>query len=139
LATIILDNCVKYKVSPNLAFAVAQTESDFNARLVSHNKASVDRGLFQLNSKTFPNYDESDFFDVSFNAAKGIAHLRACLDLGGTDEAGVAIYNAGLRRVEIQMTPPSTYRYVIKIATFAEELRRDFDLEVVQRVLPRSN
>jgi soluble lytic murein transglycosylase-like protein len=41
--------------------------------------------LFQLNSRSFPKLSEREFFDPDLNARYGIAHLRWCLDLGGTE------------------------------------------------------
>ena len=45
----------KYHINPFLIFALIYTESGFRPTAVSLNASSVDRGLFQLNSKTFPN------------------------------------------------------------------------------------
>jgi soluble lytic murein transglycosylase-like protein len=75
----------------------------------------VDRGLFQLNSDSFPNLAEPDFFDPLVNAHYGLAHLRWCIDAGGSEIAGLAMYNAGTGRVRSGATPKVTLDYVSRI------------------------
>lgn len=118
LAKIILQRAEEYDVSPSLAAALSWEESKFNPTAVNKNKSSVDRGLFQLNSKSFPNLAVTDFFNPDINAKYGIAHLRWVMDLGGTDVAGLAMYNAGTNRVKANTTPKATLDYISRILEF---------------------
>jgi hypothetical protein len=55
---------------------------------------------------------EETFFDPRRNAYYGMAHLRWCLDTGGSVVAGLAMYNAGTNRVNAGGTPKKTLDYV---------------------------
>jgi len=113
----ILDNCEKFEVSPALAFALCWEESKFNAQAINrHNRdGSIDRGLFQLNSRSFPNLETIAFFDINTNAYYGISHLRYCLDTGGNDVSALAMYNAGTGRVKSVGAPAVTLNYISRI------------------------
>ena len=91
----ILDSSEKFGVRPSLAFALALEESDFRVDALNRNGGSVDRGLFQLNSKSYPQLGAGDFYDPAINARYGIAHLKSCLDQAGNEVAALAMYNAG--------------------------------------------
>ena len=57
---------------------------------------SVDRGLFQLNSKSYPNLTEDQAFQIETNAKYGIAHIRGALQYwGGNVRKALWAYNAG--------------------------------------------
>ncbi len=118
LARIILKRADEFDVSPSMAAALSWEESKFNPKAVNRNKASIDRGLFQLNSKSFPKLKENDFFNPDLNARYAIAHLRWCLDLAGTDVSALAMYNAGTTRVRSDSTPKKTLDYVSRILEF---------------------
>lgn len=58
----ILEYADLYDISLSLAFSLAFNESRYKVRAVNGNKnASIDRGLFQLNSQAFPGFSEEDF------------------------------------------------------------------------------
>ena len=135
LASLILKRAEEYDVSPSLAAALGWEESRFDPAAVNMNKGSVDRGLFQLNSKSFPKLTERDFFDPEVNARYGIAHLRWCLDLGGTEVSGLAMYNAGTTRVRSDSTPKKTLDYVSRVLAFKSGLDALFAREVGGRWL----
>jgi soluble lytic murein transglycosylase-like protein len=135
LARIILERAEEYDVSPSLAAALGWEESRFDPAAVNKNKGSVDRGLFQLNSKSFPKLAEHEFFDPDLNARYGIAHLRWCLDLGGSEVSGLAMYNAGTTRVRSDSTPKKTLDYVSRVLAFREGLDALFAREVGGRWL----
>ncbi|MCX7655264.1 MAG: transglycosylase SLT domain-containing protein [Treponemataceae bacterium] len=130
LAESILAYCDQFEVPPSLAFALVWEESRFNPRAVNTNKGSVDRGLFQLNSKAFPNLKEQDFFNPDLNARYGIAHLRWCLDLGGSEVAGLAMYNAGTTRVRADSTPKKTLDYIARVQAFRDGVEDLFNREI---------
>jgi hypothetical protein len=127
LASCVLVNAEVFDIPPSLAFALCWEESRFNARAVNkfNRDESIDRGLFQLNNKSFPNLQEEQFYDVWLNAYYGMAHLRLCLDKGGSTVAGLAMYNAGTVRVTTGGgAPKQTLDYVSRIFTTIEKIDR---------------
>lgn len=122
LAELIIRESEKNGIQPALAFALAFTESSFNPRAVNHNSHSVDRGVFQLNSKSFPDLEENEFFDPSINVPLGVAYLRYCLDTGVNEVTALAMYNAGPYRVKSSRTPMMTLHYVDKVLAYRDEL-----------------
>jgi hypothetical protein len=116
VAQAILNNADEFNVPPSLAFALSWEESKFNPRAVNRNRdGSVDRGLFQLNNRSFPHLEISDFFSVRINARSGIGHLRHCLDSGGSEISALAMYNAGTGRVTTSGAPKVTLDYISRI------------------------
>ena len=117
IAEVILANADEFNISPSLAFALSWEESRFNPRAVNTNNrnGSIDRGLFQLNSYTFPRLDLPAFFDPQTNAHYGMSHLRYCLDSSDSETAALAMYNAGTNRVRNIGTPITTLNYTGRI------------------------
>ena len=117
VAAAILQNADQFNVSAALAFALSWEESRFNPRAVnrSNRDGSVDRGLFQLNNRSFPNLEINTFFDINTNVRYGISHLRHCLDVGGTEVSALAMYNAGYGRVNSSGAPRVTLNYISRI------------------------
>jgi soluble lytic murein transglycosylase-like protein len=107
-----------------LAFSLAYEESRFEPRALSRNKGSVDRGLFQLNSKSFPGLSDKEFFDPWDNSRFGIDHLRFCLAEAGNEVAALAIYNAGSGRVKGDGTPRVTLDYISRILDTRSKIDR---------------
>lgn len=134
-ARVILKRAEEYDVSPSLAAALSWEESRYDPKAYNKNKGSIDRGLFQLNSKSFPNLSYDDFYNPDVNARYGIAHLRWCLDLAGTDVSGLAMYNAGTTRVRSDATPKSTLDYIARVLEFKEGLDALFSRELGNRWL----
>lgn len=59
--------CEERGTDPKLALAVAEAESSFNAQATHTNAdVSIDRGLFQINSKYHPEISETQAFDPEF-------------------------------------------------------------------------
>ncbi|MDR2258544.1 MAG: lytic transglycosylase domain-containing protein [Treponema sp.] len=131
IAAIILANADAFDVSPSLAFALSWEESRYNPRAINraNRDESIDRGLFQLNGRSFPNIAEADFFNPSINAWYGMAHLRVCLDSGGSEIAALAMYNAGTGRVRFQGTPKNTLDYIHRILEHQRRIERAFQAE----------
>jgi hypothetical protein len=98
-----------------LAFALAYEESKFSPKAIRKNKGSIDRGLFQLNSKSFPNLAEKDFFNVRINSRYGLSHLRFCFSQAGNEVTALAMYNAGTGRVNKDSTPKTTLDYIARV------------------------
>jgi hypothetical protein len=132
IAEMILAASETHQVPPSLAFAVAWEESRYRPRAINtHNRnGSIDRGLFQLNSRSFPKLSETDFFDPRINTWYGIAHLRWCLDAGGSETVALAMYNAGAVRVNTNGTPKATLEYVGRVLGSWRRLDGFFEAEI---------
>jgi len=124
----ILENSEKFNVPPSLAFSVGWEESRLNPNAINrHNRdGSIDRGLFQLNSRSFPNLDNASFFDIKMNAYYGLAHLRYCLDTGGSEISALAMYNAGTGRVRTSGAPEVTLNYINRILGNKSRIENQF-------------
>ncbi|MDR0654969.1 MAG: lytic transglycosylase domain-containing protein [Treponema sp.] len=116
-AQVILVNAEYFDISPSLAFALCWEESRYKPTAVNrrNNDHSIDRGLFQLNSRSFPKLSEEDIFKPGVNARYGLGHLRWCLDTGGSELVALAMYNAGTGRVNSGGTPRRTLDYAVRI------------------------
>jgi soluble lytic murein transglycosylase-like protein len=138
IALSILVNADKFNIPPSLAFALCWGESRFNPRAVNRTNRNhtIDRGLFQLNNESFPKLREADFFNSDVNAYYGMAHLRWCLDSGGSEVAGLAMYNAGTNRVKAGTTPRHTLDHVSRILEFRNGIESLFRIEYVHRLPP---
>ena len=120
----------------SLAFSLAAIESGFYPRAVGRNATSVDRGLFQLNNRSFPALVENDFFDIDTNARYAMRHLVYCFSVGEEVTTALAIYNAGASRVLAGRTPESTKRYVERIVRYRAQLESDFADYVLEQFPP---
>ena len=131
LAAIILVNSAEFNVPPSIVFSLGWEESRFNPKAVNraNTDKSIDRGLFQLNSSSFPGLREEDFFDPETNAFYGIAHLKHCLDIAGTEVAALAMYNAGTGRVRAGGTPKVTLDYVSRILKKQRQIEENFNAQ----------
>lgn len=116
----------------SLAFALAYTESRYNTKATNKNSnETVDRGLFQLNSNSFPALTEADFYDPYISSKYGMSHLKFCLSSAGNEVSALAMYNAGTNRVRSNKTPQVTLNYVGKIVSYQKMLESLFYQEVV--------
>jgi hypothetical protein len=132
-AVAILDSAVDQRVAASLAFAVAYEESRFNPQAVSKNADSSDRGLFQLNSKSFPHLDEASIFDPETNANAGLGYLRNFLESAGNEVTALAMYNAGHGRVSKGGTPRATLDYISRVLKYEENITSLFTARVIAR------
>jgi hypothetical protein len=103
-----------YGIQPSLLFAIMKIESRYNVRSRNYNyNKSIDRGLFQLNSYSFPYLTESDFFDADVNIMNGAKYLRWCLDLTDNNVVkALAAYNAGIRTLNENRIGMATLEYI---------------------------
>jgi soluble lytic murein transglycosylase-like protein len=131
VALAILAEADAFDISPALAFSLAWEESRYkpHAESKQNGNLSVDRGLFQLNSYSFPELSETDFFNPRINARCGLSHLRWCLETGGSEISALAMYNAGLRRVSTGGTPKRTLDYISRILVLRENIETLFEIE----------
>jgi hypothetical protein len=102
----------RHGVPPDLALAVARTESNFDPHAISRTGAM---GLMQLMPSTAAMLNVDDPFDPQENADGAARYLRALLDRYGADiQRAVAAYNAGPGRVPRSgplRLPPETRHY----------------------------
>jgi hypothetical protein len=131
IARVVLENSIKFDVPPSLAFALALEESDFRIDAINKNGDSVDRGLFQLNSRSYPGLTIKDFYDPATNARYGVSHLKGCLDEAGNEVAALAMYNAGQGRVSRDATPKKTLNYVSRILAYEDNISGLFAAKVI--------
>lgn len=122
VADAILDSATRHGVPVDLAFALAFEESDFNPRAFSKNAGSVDRGLFQLNSRSFPDIPAEDAFKPDINADHALSYLADCLEKAGNDVAALAMYNAGHTRVKAKGIAQPTLDYIGRVFACRENI-----------------
>lgn len=130
VARAILDNALHFGVSPALAFALAREESHYDVRAQNYNASSVDRGLFQLNSRSFPKLKPADMWDPDTNARYGLSHLAWFLESAGNEVAALAMYNAGSGSVERGSTPRRTLDYISRIQAYRDNILELFAAKV---------
>jgi hypothetical protein len=128
IAEAILVSADWFNISPAMAFALAWEESKLNPLAVNdkNRDGSIDRGLFQLNSRTFPNLELQAFFSPDLNSWHGMSHLRYCLDTGRSEIAALAMYNAGTGRVTSSGAPKSTLDYISRILENRNKIENSF-------------
>jgi hypothetical protein len=126
IGDIILEAAIRHDVPVFLAFSLAWAESGFKPDAVNRNSSSIDRGLFQLNNRSFPDLGPAQFFDPEINTDRGLRYLRSCLDLGENRIVALAMYNAGRGRVNSGGTPKMTLDYISKIIDHQIELEEAF-------------
>ncbi|MDR1420495.1 MAG: transglycosylase SLT domain-containing protein [Treponema sp.] len=138
-ASVILVNAVAFDIPPVLAFALCREESRYNPAAVNrkNRNASIDRGLFQLNDRSFPNIKPDDFFRPGVSAYYAMSHLRLCLNSGGTEIAALAMYNAGMHRVSNVGTPKNTLDYIHRVLEYRRELDGAFTAAVLDTLRRR--
>jgi hypothetical protein len=140
IADIILGAAAKHQIPVMLAFSLAWGESRFNPEAVNRNAYSIDRGLFQLNSRSFPDLSEHQFFDPELNAEYGMKYLRYCLDVGDNRLVALAMYNAGRSRVTDRGAPKMTLDYISKIFDYHDALEERFeDLHLRGKSISKDN
>ncbi|TFG64140.1 MAG: lytic transglycosylase [Spirochaetales bacterium] len=128
ISDVILLYADQYQVPVSLAFSLAWAESRYYPLAVNRNYSSVDRGLFQLNSLSFPQLGEQDFFNPSINAKNGLRYLQFCLKTGGNHVVALAMYNAGSNRVEAGGTPRGTLDYIAQVLDYRDIVDHDFSV-----------
>jgi len=134
IAQAILENAERFDVPPALAFALSWEESKFDPRAINRRNrdGSVDRGLFQLNNRSFPNLDATVFFNVKSNAYYGISHLRHCLNSASSEISALAMYNAGTGRVKTQGAPEVTLNYINRILELRRRIESRFHVRLIR-------
>lgn len=134
VARAILQYADKNDIPLSLAFALAYVESRYKATATNHNtNNTTDRGLFQLNSNSFPHLTESEFYDPYISARYGLSHLHFCLSSNKNRIINaISAYNAGSSRITDNRTPYMTLTYASSITSYSKLLDRRFQDEVVK-------
>ncbi len=130
IAMPILYHADRNDLSLALVFSLSWVESRFEPNAVNRNDTSIDRGLFQLNSRSFPHLSEPDFFNPEVNAGHGTDYLRYALRHGRDEETALAVYNAGLSRVRRRQIPASTLLYIDRIMRYKASLEQHFSRHI---------
>lgn len=133
-ARLILSHSEKHGLPYSFVFSLVWNESKFNSRAVNHNSNSIDRGLFQLNSRSFPEIPEHDFYRPEINVSHGAAYLKWCLETGGNEIVALAMYNAGRTKVERNGTPKMTLDYISGILDYQREIEKKFMNSLEKRI-----
>lgn len=115
VALAVLETCDELNLDPALALAVAWNESQFNPQAIHNNPDSQDRGLFQLNSKTFAKLSRAAVFNPKSNARQGLLYLKRALDKLGSETKALGYYNSGIGLVTQKPLPRSTKAYVQRV------------------------
>ena len=88
---------MEYGISPELLWAIAKTESAFNARAVHYNaNGSFDYGLMQINSSWYEELGRERWMRLSdgcYNVKVGAWILDRCIRRYGYTWAAVGCYN----------------------------------------------
>ncbi len=133
IALPILYHAERAGISLSLVFSLAYVESRFAPDAVNINATSSDRGLFQLNSRTFRGLTEEDFFHPDVNTLHGIEYLEWCLAHTSSEEQALVAYNAGLSRARRNDVPQSTRVYISRIMAYRRTLNERFRTYIQNR------
>jgi len=133
IAQAILDSSDEFEVSPALAFALCWEESRFMPYAINrqNRNGSIDRGLFQLNNRSFPQLEISAYYNINTNARYGIGYLRQCLNFGGTEISALAMYNAGSGRIRTTGAPEVTLNYIARILDNRRKIESRFHSRLI--------
>jgi soluble lytic murein transglycosylase-like protein len=122
-AALIDEAASRHRVDPALLTAMAQVESAFNPRAVSHKGA---KGILQLMPETAKRFGVQDVFDASQNIHGGAQYLSWLLErYEGRTDLALAGYNAGEAAVDqYGGIPPytETQNYVTQVMENARAL-----------------
>ncbi len=132
IADVILQNADLNNIPVSLAFSLAYKESSYNPLAVNYNSRSIDRGLFQLNSRSFPKLTVKEFFSAEVSAREGLSYLSYCFKTGESDVVALAMYNAGRTRVTNDGTPLMTLDYISDILDYKEYLDKSIEAALVK-------
>ena len=128
IAEAILVSADWFNIPPALAFALAWEESKLNPLAVNdkNRDGTIDRGLFQLNSRSFSHLELQAYFSPDMNSWHAMSYLRSCIDTGRSEIAALAMYNAGAGRVTSSGAPKSTLDYISRILDNRNKIENSF-------------
>jgi len=128
----IIVEALDQKVPVNLVLSLVYAESEFDYKAYNENVkdgevVSIDRGLFQLNNKSFPELKRDDFYNPHKNMKIGISYLKFLYERFGTWERAVLAYNCGPAKLAKSGAPIKTKAYLKKILEKERELDNAFN------------
>jgi len=88
---ILIAKTKQYGIPINVALALLQIESSFNAQAIS---ATGDYGYFQINEKSWK-FDKARIFEPEYNIDLGLKILQGHYKQAGSWAMALALYNAG--------------------------------------------
>jgi soluble lytic murein transglycosylase-like protein len=138
----IIEAVYKYahELDKDLIFALLKQESSFNplAHNANYNEegdiTSMDRGLFQLNSKSYPGLTKEEFYDILINTKHGTSHLRDALAAtDGDTRKALYRYNSG----RSHKPPRRTIAYAEAILANMELIKAERTAFIAQNISSR--
>lgn len=129
-------------INKDLIFAQIEKESRFFPRAINENIdqetgviSSIDRGLFQLNSRSYPDLKEEEFFNIEINVRYGIAHLRGELEFHkGNTRRALWSYNAGRYGIS-DGVPSRTLVYAAEILARTKQIASERDAYIKAKLV----
>ena len=120
ITSTIVDYSHFFEVPVHKMIAMAFVESCFNPKAInrSNGNGSKDYGLFQLNSKTFYEYDQAYLMDVETNVHFAVQHLLGEYEKYESWEKAVIAYNAG----NVSKVFQSSIDYFLKVQKYEKML-----------------
>lgn len=130
IARLAIEYSEKEGIETSLLVALMKTESNFNPNAINYNyNGSVDRGICQLNSKTFPHLSKQDFYDPETNIKVAASFLHWCLENTNYNLVrALACYNAGWGNVTNENVGDLTLNYIQKITTYKKSFEDELEL-----------
>lgn len=102
-----------YGIDPKTSLSVAEIESNFNPTAISK---TGDYGIFQLQSKSFPQYKEEQLLTPEINIPEGILYLKKmkkeCRFKNNNEF--LICWNAGKKGAN-KIKHPGKFPYVLKV------------------------
>lgn len=129
LAKFILKYSNIYNLEPSLLASIIKVESNYNPYAVSYNRnGTIDRGLCQLNEKTFPDIRPDEFFDPEINIQNGAKFLSWCLKKAENNLVkALAYYNAGIGTVQNRKITENTLNYINRIIHEKKKIEEEYE------------
>jgi len=124
IVSAVMFTALRKNVPVNLAFALARVESNFNTRAKNGNNSSYDAGLFQLNSKSFPN---ANYYDIVENTKIALSYLLELSGKTGSWEKAIVFYNCGQN---VRSIPIISINHLWKVLKQEEEYNDLFNEEM---------
>ena len=117
---IIMEEALRQNFPVTLGLALSFGESSWKARKYndSNKNGSVDRGLFQLNSLSYPFLTKDQFYDPRVNAKYGIAHIKELYLEEEEIVLALTKYNCG----SVNRINPTTLAHISNILDKEKEL-----------------
>lgn len=112
----------------HLALALIKIESNYNPYAVNlvNKNGSIDFGLMQLNSYSFPFLSQQEIFDIRKNLQYGLNYLKELYHRFSSWEDALLAYNAGPSRVKSNTPPESAVSYMLKVLLYEQELNLNY-------------